>query len=84
MILRPLEHLPKQRRRLKSHLGRLIGALIASTTAFMIAGLNIGTLFIWILPSIFRNRLYSLLDQKVKIRKGGHLDVPRLFSGTKI
>ena len=37
---------------LKNHLGRMIGALIASFTAFMVAGLHIGTIFIWLTPTI--------------------------------
>ncbi len=37
---------------LKSHLGRMIGALIASVTAFLVAGLHIGTTMVWILPTI--------------------------------
>lgn len=35
-----------------SHLGRMIGALIASVTAFLVAGLHIGTILVWILPTI--------------------------------
>lgn len=35
-----------------SHLGRMIGALIASVTAFLVAGLHIGTTLVWILPTI--------------------------------
>ena len=35
-----------------SHIGRMVGALIASITAFLVAGLNIGTVFVWILPTI--------------------------------
>ncbi|SFC24798.1 hypothetical protein SAMN05421780_10411 [Flexibacter flexilis DSM 6793] len=35
-----------------SHLGRMIGALIASVTAFLVAGLNIGSILVWILPTI--------------------------------
>jgi uncharacterized membrane protein len=35
-----------------SHLGRMIGALIASVTAFLVAGLNIGTTLVWIMPTI--------------------------------
>lgn len=35
-----------------SHLGRMIGALIASVTAFFVAGLNIGSVLVWILPTI--------------------------------
>lgn len=35
-----------------NHLGRMIGALIASVTAFLVAGLHIGTTLVWILPTI--------------------------------
>ena len=35
-----------------SHLGRMVGALIASVTAFLVAGLHIGTTLVWILPTI--------------------------------
>lgn len=35
-----------------SHIGRMVGALIASVTAFLVAGLNIGTILVWILPTI--------------------------------
>jgi hypothetical protein len=35
-----------------SHLGRMIGALIASVTAFLVAGLNIGTTLVWMMPTI--------------------------------
>ena len=55
--------------RLKSHLGRMIGALIASTTAFMIAGLNIGTLLIWILPSILGTGYILYWTRKLRLEK---------------
>lgn len=35
-----------------SHLGRMIGALIASITAFLVAGLQIGTTLVWISPTV--------------------------------
>ncbi|CAM3294523.1 hypothetical protein ZORO111903_18440 [Zobellia roscoffensis] len=35
-----------------SHIGKMIGALIASFTAFIIAGLSIGNLVAWTLPTI--------------------------------
>jgi hypothetical protein len=35
-----------------SHIGKMIGALIASITAFIIAGLGIGNLITWTLPTI--------------------------------
>lgn len=34
------------------HLGRIIGAYIASITAFIVAGLNFDNLFAWMLPTI--------------------------------
>lgn len=37
---------------LVAHLGKMIGALIASITAFIIAGLGIGNLISWLLPTI--------------------------------
>ena len=37
---------------IKSHIGRMVGALIAFVTAFMVAGLHIGTTLVWILPTI--------------------------------
>lgn len=37
---------------IKSHVGRMVGALIASVTAFMVAGLHIGTTLVWITPTI--------------------------------
>lgn len=55
--------------RLKSHLGRMIGALIASTTAFLIAGLNIGTLLIWILPSILGTGYILYWTRKLRLEK---------------
>jgi uncharacterized membrane protein len=35
-----------------SHLGRMVGALIASVTAFLVAGIHVGTTIVWILPTI--------------------------------
>ncbi len=37
---------------LSNHIGKMIGAFIASVTAFIVAGLGIGTLISWTLPSI--------------------------------
>jgi hypothetical protein len=37
---------------IKSHIGRMVGALIASVTAFMVAGLHIETILVWIMPTI--------------------------------
>lgn len=35
-----------------NHLGRMVGALIASITAFLVAGLSIGSILVWILPTV--------------------------------
>lgn len=37
---------------IRNHIGRMMGAFIASVTAFMVAGLNIGSAMIWMLPTI--------------------------------
>ncbi len=37
---------------LRNHVGKMIGAFIASITAFIVAGLGIGSILSWILPSI--------------------------------
>ncbi len=51
---------------LKSHIGRMIGALIASITAFMVAGLNIGTVFVWMLPTILGTGYIIYWNRKLK------------------
>jgi len=38
---------------LKSHISKMLGALIASVTAFIVAGLKINHILAWILPSVF-------------------------------
>ncbi|WP_299396923.1 hypothetical protein [uncultured Gelidibacter sp.] len=53
---------------LKSHLGRMIGALIASLTAFMVAGLNIGTLIIWISPTLLGTIYIIYWNRKLKTK----------------
>lgn len=37
---------------LSKHIGKMIGALIASVTAFIVAGLGIGNIITWMTPSI--------------------------------
>lgn len=51
---------------LKSHIGRMVGALIASVTAFMVAGLNIGTMLVWILPTIIGTAYIIYWNRKLK------------------
>ncbi len=51
---------------LKSHLGRMIGALIASFTAFLVAGLHIGTTLIWMLPTFIGTAYIIYWNRKFK------------------
>lgn len=51
---------------LKSHLARMIGALIASVTAFFVAGLHIGTLLVWITPTILGTGYIIYWSRKFK------------------
>ncbi|AWG22536.1 hypothetical protein FFWV33_13865 [Flavobacterium faecale] len=51
---------------LKSHIGRMVGALIASVTAFMVAGLHIGTLFVWIAPTVIGTAYIIYWTRKLK------------------
>lgn len=53
---------------LKNHLGRMIGALIASLTAFMVAGLHIGTLFVWLAPTILGTLYIVYWKRKLKVK----------------
>lgn len=51
---------------LVSHIGRMVGALIASVTAFLVAGLNISTLLVWISPTILGTGYIIYWSRKVK------------------
>jgi uncharacterized membrane protein len=51
---------------LTKHIGKMIGALIASITAFIVAGLGIGNLITWITPSIIGTLYIIYLNQKIK------------------
>lgn len=53
---------------LLSHLGRMVGALIASVTAFLVAGLNIGTTIIWIMPTILGTAYIIYWNRKYKLK----------------
>ena len=46
----------------------MIGALIASITAFIIAGLGIGNLIAWILPTILGTFYIVYWKRKMKIK----------------
>jgi hypothetical protein len=49
-----------------SHIGRMVGALIASVTAFIVAGLNLGTLIAWVAPSILGTFYIIYWTRKLK------------------
>ncbi|WPQ64550.1 hypothetical protein SIO70_06675 [Chitinophaga sancti] len=51
---------------LSSHIGRMVAALIASITAFMVAGLHIQTLVTWIMPSIIGTFYITYWNTKIK------------------
>uniref|UniRef100_UPI0040499E19 hypothetical protein n=1 Tax=Flavobacterium sp. TaxID=239 RepID=UPI0040499E19 len=53
---------------LKSHIGRMIGALVASVTAFMVAGLHIETLLVWIMPTIIGTGYIIYWNRKLKLK----------------
>ncbi|MCK8522936.1 hypothetical protein M0D21_15265 [Aquimarina sp. D1M17] len=51
---------------LKNHIGKMIGAFIASITAFIVAGIGIGSLIAWITPSILGTFYIIYWNRKVK------------------
>ena len=55
---------------LLNHLSKMLAALIASVTAFIVAGLNMGSLLAWILPSVIGTVLIIYWRRKMKIPVG--------------
>ncbi len=53
---------------LSNHIGKMIGAFIASITAFIVAGLGIGNLIAWTLPSILGTIYIIYWRRKLKIK----------------
>lgn len=51
-----------------SHLGRMTGALIASLTAFLVAGLSLGSLLIWMLPTVLGTIYIVYWSRKLKAK----------------
>lgn len=51
---------------LKAHIGKMMGAFIASVTAFIVAALGIGSLIGWILPSIIGTLIIVYWNRKIK------------------
>lgn len=51
---------------LSKHIGKMIGALIASITAYIVAGLGIGSLIAWISPSILGTFYIIYWNRKIE------------------
>lgn len=54
---------------LSKHIGKMMGALIASITAYIVAGLGIGNLIAWITPSILGTLYILYWNRKVEPKK---------------
>ncbi|MEO7976486.1 hypothetical protein [Flavobacterium sp.] len=54
---------------LSKHIGKMIGALIASITAYIVAGLGIGNLIAWITPSILGTFYIIYWNKKIEPKK---------------
>ena len=52
-----------------SHLGKMVGALIASVTAFLVAGLHFNTVIVWMLPTIVGTVYIIYWNKKVTPKK---------------
>ncbi|MCF8714846.1 hypothetical protein JM658_08395 [Joostella atrarenae] len=53
---------------LSNHVGKMIGAFIASVTAFIVAGLGVGSLIAWILPSVLGTFYIIYWRKKLKVK----------------
>jgi len=51
---------------LKSHIGKMVGAFIASVTAFIVAGIGIGSIVAWITPTILGTTYIIYWNRKIK------------------
>ncbi|MTH14466.1 hypothetical protein [Flavobacterium sp. LC2016-01] len=51
---------------LSKHIGKMVGALIASITAYIVAGLGIGSLIAWIAPSILGTFYIIYRNKKIE------------------
>jgi uncharacterized membrane protein len=54
---------------LSKHIGKMIGALIASITAFIIAGIGIGNVIAWMTPSILGTFYIIYWNKKIAPKK---------------
>ncbi len=51
---------------LENHIGKMVGAFIASTTAFIVAGIGLDTIIAWVTPSIIGTIYIAYWTKKVK------------------
>ncbi|MFD2100779.1 hypothetical protein [Flagellimonas iocasae] len=51
---------------LTSHLGRMVGALIASVTAFLVTAINIGSVVVWIAPTLLGTLYITYWNVKLR------------------
>ncbi|MCC9064311.1 hypothetical protein [Flavobacterium piscisymbiosum] len=54
---------------LSKHIGKMIGALIASVTAFIVAGIGIGNVIAWMTPSILGTIYIMYWNRKIAPKK---------------
>lgn len=54
---------------LSKHIGKMVGALIASITAFIVAGMGIGNLISWMLPSVLGTIYIIYWNRKIAPKK---------------
>ena len=54
---------------LRSHIGKMVGAFIASITAFIVAGLGIGNIIAWTLPTVLGTLYIVYWTRKMKVKK---------------
>ncbi len=53
-----------------SHLGRMTGALIASITAFLVTAIDLGSVVVWIAPTLVGTLYITYWNVKLKSKKG--------------
>jgi uncharacterized membrane protein len=54
---------------LSKHIGKMVGALIASITAFIVAGMGIGNIISWMMPSILGTIYIIYWNRKIAPKK---------------
>lgn len=56
-----------------NHIGKMVGALIASVTAFIVAGINVASLIAWIAPSVLGTVYIFYWKARLKKKPAGNL-----------